>query len=104
MFITNRTSLEKVPLTSKNNVTHDVYTYDYGGWGLYTDEGSTDVEMNYNLVYHYKSGAFHQHYGKNNKITNNILALAYTNLLQCTRAENHLSFTFKHNLMLTDEE
>jgi hypothetical protein len=83
-----------------NNYIHDVWSYDYGGWGLYTDEGSTDVEMSNNLVLRCKSGSFHQNYGKNNVIENNILAFAHVNQLQLSRSESHLSMHFKHNIII----
>lgn len=83
----------------KNNVIDHITANGYGSWGLYADEGSSDILFENNLVYRTKSAGFHLHYGRNNVIRNNIFALGKAAQLQLGKAEANLSFTFTHNII-----
>lgn len=86
-----------------HNIVHDVVSYDYGAWGLYTDEGSSNIELTNNLVYRCKSGSYHLHYGKENIVENNIFALGDTFQAKFTRQDKHLSFAFNRNIILHEK-
>jgi len=86
-----------------HNVIHHIYSLGYGGWGLYPDEGSTDIVWEYNLVHDCKSAGFHMHYGKNNIVRNNLFVNQINEQLAATRIEEHTSFIFESNVIAFSE-
>ena len=62
-----------------------VYMHRYGGWGIYNDEGSADFIVEKNYVHNTSEGSYHQHYGKNNTVRNNIFAYGSSAQVALTR-------------------
>lgn len=86
-----------------HNVAADAEQGGYGGWGIYLDEGSSGVLVEKNLVYDCGSQSFHQHYGKENIVRNNIFALSGDGQLRVSRKEEHNSLTLERNIFLSDD-
>lgn len=85
-----------------HNVGCDEGAYGYGGWGIYLDEGSSGMLVENNLVYDCSSQTFHQHYGRDNIIRNNIFAFGGDGAFIITRHEEHNSLTATNNIFVTD--
>jgi hypothetical protein len=87
----------------RGNVIHDAlrgpFACDIGQLGIYLDEGSGPFQIADNLVYRVQMGAFNQHYGRGNVVENNIFALAAEEPITCARKEDHVSFTFRRNIV-----
>lgn len=86
----------------RNNLLHDVACCVYGGWGIYTDEGSSYMRIENNIVYDCSSGAYNQHYGAMNTVTNNIFMYGSTAVIRYLRMEMHPGIIFDTNILLTD--
>ena len=83
----------------RNNVINDIYPYSYGGWGLYLDEGSSQIVARDNLVFNAMSASFELNYGRSNVVSNNIFADGLTVQLQKTRQESQNSLNFTNNIV-----
>lgn len=87
----------------RNNYFHDIAGRTIA-WGIYFDEGSSDILACRNVVLRTTHGGFHQHYGRENFVSNNIFAFGRDAQLWRTRREDHNSFAFERNIVIADND
>jgi hypothetical protein len=85
------------------NLLHDITTADYGGSGVYLDMGSGEILVEKNIVYRTASGSFHQNYGKNNVVRNNIFVLGHAAQIELGGQDGalpgHNNYLFERNVV-----
>lgn len=84
----------------RKNLIHDLKCHEYGAWGLYTDEGSTGILLEENVVARCMKAGFHQHYGKDNIIRRNLIVDCGEGGVRRSKEEEHNSFTFEQNVVV----
>ncbi|MCG2661674.1 MAG: right-handed parallel beta-helix repeat-containing protein, partial [Kiritimatiellae bacterium] len=87
----------------RRNIFHDIAGVNFG-WGIYFDEGTSEVIAEKNLVYKTTDGGFHLHYGKDNIVRNNIFAFGGKYSISVTRPEKHRSFIFRKNIVYLNND
>lgn len=85
--------------TIHHNFFHDIAGHTIA-WGIYFDEGTTGVVAEHNIVLRTTHGGFHQHYGKDNAVRDNLFLQGRDAQLWRTRREDHNSFTFERNIVV----
>lgn len=73
---------------------------DYGGWGIYPDEGCSHVLFEHNWVHDTGGASFSIHYARELILRHNIFARPGDAFLNLGRAEAHIAANLAHNLFL----
>lgn len=82
----------------RNNVIHTVKSAHYGGWAIYPDEGSSHLIIENNICYNTNCSPFHQHYGRENIVRNNIFAFGNEAAFALSKAENCRALNVYNNI------
>jgi hypothetical protein len=88
----------------KGNHIHHISCYGYGGWGIYPDEGSSEIIFEDNLVHHTRHAAYSCHYGRDMLVRNNIFAYSGApHVSPAGRHEGHRVGVFGQNIIVFRE-
>lgn len=82
----------------RGNHVHDVSCYGYGSSGIYTDQGSSFIVIEDNVVHHTQTDALSIHYGSGLTVRNNVFALSQSSLLARGREESVLTAVVENNI------
>lgn len=86
----------------RNNIIHDVISSCYGGYGIYTDEGSCYITVENNICYNISSSCYHQHYGRMNVLRNNIFVKSKEQPVRMSKPEMHCGIILENNIIVAD--
>lgn len=87
----------------KGNVIRGVQAYNYygaGGWGIYGDEGSSNLLIDSNIVLNSNNGGYMLHYGANNIVSNNVFAGGRVGEIQVGRIETEQQAELDNNRLI----
>jgi hypothetical protein len=89
----------------RNNHIHDINASHYGAWCIYPDEGSSHLLIENNICHTTNREIFHQHYGRENIVRNNIFAFGERAVItySCFVAPD-LGFRLYKNILLSRGE
>jgi len=76
----------------------------YGGWCIYPDEGSSHLLIEHNICYDADRQPFHQHYGRENIVRNNIWVFGGESVAIYSRKEPHRGLLWFRNIMVSRGE
>lgn len=86
----------------RGNVIHDIISKHYGGWALYTDEGSSCITLENNICYRISDNVYHHHYGHRNTVRNNIFAFCRESVFRLTRSTEQSGLLCEKNIFVLD--
>jgi hypothetical protein len=92
----------------RGNHVHDVKAAGYGGWAIYPDEGSSHLVIEDNVAHDTSGHVFHQHYGNENVVRNNVFAFGREGTVALSRGPSwnggrgRLALTLLRNVLVSD--
>ena len=83
----------------RGNHIHDIHHWNYGGWAIYLDEGSSHILVEDNVCHDTSTYAFNQHYGRENLVRNNVFAYGEQGVVGLSRDE-YTGYRWRRELVI----
>lgn len=86
------------------NHIHDIQVRAYGSWGIYNDEGSSEILVEKNVCYNTIDGGYNVNYGHRNTVRNNVFGFCSKYQVKpLNRTDPEFKTYFYSNIVIWDE-